>query len=411
MARTLHKLSAVKVASLKTPGLHGDGGGLHYRVAPGGATGWIFRFSLNGKTRDAGLGPYPTVSLRHARELAAEYRQLVAEGTDPIVDRDRKRQAARIADAKTATFNDVAAMYLRAHGDSWSRKHREQWTSSLAAHASPVVGRLAVGTVDTDLILRILQPLWSAGKVETGSRVRARLEQVLSFAAIHGFRPRNEINPAAWKNHLAFVLPRKGKVHQVQHFKALDYRAVPALVDALRQQQSVAPHALIFVILTATRVGEALNMVWSEVDFDTRTATIPSRKMKARKEFRIPLSDAAIEVLRAMAAIRHNDFVFPGARDGRPVSQNSLLILLRKIKCDGVVHGMRSAFSTWASECTHTERHIIELCLAHTVGNEVERAYKRTDLLARRAELMASWGTFCTTPSVAEGKVVPIRRK
>jgi integrase len=410
MARTLHKLSAVKLASLKD-GYHGDGGGLYHRVA-GKSHGWIFRFGLGGRVRDAGLGSYPTISLRRARELAAEYRQAVVQGIDPIASRDAKRAAQRVADSKTISFDDVARQYVESHADGWrNRKHEAQWRATIATYASPVIGRLPVAAVDTGAIMRILQPIWK-GKVETASRLRGRLEAILAFAQVRGYRPPNEINPAAWKNHLSHLLPAKGKVRQVKHHSALDYRKIPAFMHALRQQGGVAARALEFLILTGTRTSETLNMTWNEVD--VRVWTVPSVRMKAGREFRVPLSDAALAVLQDMKASRRGDYVFEGSKQGRPLSQMSLWLLLRRMGLSNTVHGFRAALSTWASEVSRFENHIIELSLAHTVGTQVERAYKRGDLLARRAELMAAWATYCSTaPSARDAKVVLLggRRK
>jgi hypothetical protein len=253
MARTINRISATKLAALKAPGLVCDGGGLYHRIAAGGSRGWIFRYGLHGRTHDMGLGPYPEISLASARKQAFEYRRMLAEGVDPLAERNAKRAAARVADATSITFDDCAVAYIAAQADGWSNaKHREQWHNTLRDYVSPIFGKLPVAAIDTGLVVRVLEPLW-ATKFSTGSRLRGRIERILDWAKVRGYRLGE--NPARWRGHLDHVLPAKSK-RKAAHHAALPYAAVGEFMKALRQQDGVAARALEFLILTASRSGE-----------------------------------------------------------------------------------------------------------------------------------------------------------
>jgi integrase len=408
MARTINRISATKLAALKSPGYYSDGGNLYFRVAPGGSRGFIFRFALHGRVRDMGMGPYPEVSLAKARSRAFEYRQLVADGIDPIAERDAKRAAARVEDAKAVTFDDCVTLYLKAHADGWrSVKHRQQWGATVAAYVSPVFGKLPVAAIDTGLVMRALEPIWSA-KPETASRLRGRIERILDWAKVRGYRLGE--NPARWRGHLDHLLPAKSKVRRAAHYAALPYAEIGKFMGDLRQQDGVAARALEFLILTATRSGETRAAVWDEIDFDARMWVIPASRMKAGKEHRVPLSNAAVAILKAMQAIRHSDYIFPSTRGNRPLSEVALWTLLRRVnRGDITTHGFRSTFRDWAAERTNYENHVVEMALAHVVSNAVEAAYRRGDLFEKRRRLMDDWAAFCAKPSTPDTKVVPIR--
>jgi integrase len=410
MARTIHRLSATKLTTLKTQGLHCDGGGLYFRVA-GASRGWIFRYALHGATHDMGLSSYPEISLAAARKQAFEYRQMLAAGTDPLAERNAKRAAARVENATTITFDDCAKAYHAAHADGWrSAKHRQQWATTIESYASPVFGRLPVRAIDTGLVLRALEPIWK-DKPETASRLRGRIESILNWAEVRGFRAPGK-NPAAWRGHLSELLPARSKIRKVEHHAALSYAEVGKFVKALRRQEGVAVKALEFLILTAARAGEVLGATWDEVDFATRTWTIPAGRMKGGREHRVPLSNGAIAVLRAMQEVRRGDYVVEGAKQGRPLSQVSLFLLLRRMGHGDVTsHGFRSSFRDWAAERTNYENHVVEQALAHAIGNQVEAAYRRGDLFDKRRRLMDDWAEFCAIPSAPEGKVLPIGRR
>lgn len=409
MAQTIGRLSAVKVANLKTPGYFSDGGNLYFRVAPSGARGWIFRFAINGRTRDMGLGAYPEIGLAAARELAEKSRKLVKEGLDPIEQRRSVRAAQRVAAAKSQSFDDCVRQYIEDHEASWrNAKHRAQWRSTLARYAAPVFGKLLVSEIDDGLVLRALKPIWQS-RPETASRVRGRIESVLDWARVHGYR-RGE-NPARWKGHLAQLLPARGKIRRVRHHPALPFLEVPNFMASLRERTESAAFALQFVILTASRSGEVLRATWDEIDFQNRVWTVPAERMKAGKEHRVPLVEPAISLLRQIEAFRMGDFVFPGAKSGRPLSDMALLTLLRRLgRAEITVHGFRSTFRDWAAELTHYPNHVVDMALAHAVGDKVEAAYRRGDLFEKRRRLMSAWSEYCAS-ATNTADIVPIRRE
>jgi integrase len=396
MPRTLHRLSAIKVSGAKTPGYLADGGNLYLRVAPGGSKQWMFRYALAGKTRDAGLGPYPTISLIKARQEAERCRRLVAAGIDPIAAREEERIAAQTASAKVMTFEDCAKALIVSHEASWkNRKHRAQWSSTLATYVYPQIGSLPVETIDTTLVVKVLGPIWN-DKPETASRVRGRIEAVLNWAKVSGYRDANGQNPAQWRGHLKHLLPAKTAVREIEHLAALPYKNIAAFMAKLREETTMSARALEFIILTATRTGETLGAAWAEIDLEDRVWVIPKERMKAGVEHKVPLSARAITILRAMAEIREGDLVFPGARQGRALSDMSLLMLLRRMGYgDYTTHGFRSSFRDWCAEKTSYAREVAEKALAHRISDAVEAAYRRGDLFEKRRKLMDAWASFC----------------
>ena len=380
--RSIHRLSAIKVGSLKRPGYYADGGSLYLRIAPGGTKGWIFRFGLAGKMRDAGLGTFPTVSLVKARKHAEGYRQLVAAGVDPIEVRKEEREAIRLASAKATTFEQCAKAFIASHESGWrNSEHRSQWSNTLATYVFPVMGKLPVEAIDTTLVLKALEPIWTE-KTVTASRVRGRIEAVLNWAKARGYRDGE--NPAAWRGHLDQLLPAKRKVRQVVHHAAMPYREIGTLMARLREETTIASRALEFLILTATRRGETLDARWNEIDLAQAMWVIPAGRMKAAREHRVPLSARAIAILKEMAEVRHNEFVFPGFKQGRSLWRAAPERLLRRLNVDVTSHGFRSTFRDWAAEATRVPREAAELALAHAVGDSVERAYQ-TRRFAREA--------------------------
>jgi integrase len=353
----------------------------------------MFRFTLAGKTRDAGLGPYPTISLVKARQEAESYRRLVAGGIDPIAARNEERVAAQVASAKAMTFEGCAKALIASHEAAWKNaKHRAQWSSTLATYAYPHIGNLPVAAIDTGLVMKVLEPIW-ADKPETASRVRGRIEAVLSWAKVSGYRDGQ--NPAQWRGHLDQLLPAKTKVRKVVHHAALPYRDIGTFMAKLHEHTSISARALEFVILTATRTGETLGAAWNEVNLKERLWIIPENRMKGDAEHRVPLSAPAIAILKEMHEIRRGDLVFPGAKQGRPLSDMSLLMLLRRMGYgEFTSHGFRSTFRDWAAELTSFPSEVAEMALAHKIPDAVEAAYRRGDLLAKRHELMKAWASF-----------------
>ncbi len=394
MARTKHRLTAKAVENQKKPGLYADGGNLHLRIAPGGSKGWIFRFTLAGRTRDAGLGSYPSVSLAEARDEAERLRKQIAAGIDPVEARKSQRAASQAEAERAITFEQCAKAYVASHEAGWKNdKHRAQWHATLKTYVYPIIGRLPVKAVDTSHVMQILEPIWTS-KPETASRIRGRIEVILSWAKVRGYRAGE--NPAQWRGHLDHLLPAKGRVRKVVHHAALPYSEVPAFMKVLRQQVGFSARALEFLILTATRTNETLNASWDEIDWDRGLWTIPGSRMKAGKDHRVPLSSPASTILSEMAELKINEFIFPGAKLGRPLSQMSLLMLLRRMGYGYITtHGFRSSFRDWVAECTTFPGEVAELALAHTMPSAVEAAYRRGDMLEKRRSLVEAWTVYC----------------
>jgi integrase len=413
MART-GKLSAVEVMKAKGPAVLHDGGGLYLRVSATGAKSWVFRFQLDGKRRDMGLGPYPDISLAEARGRATEHRKQRHDGIDPLDAKAAQRHAQRLSAAKGRTFREVAEEFIGRNEAGWrNAKHRQQWRNTLATYAYPKLGELPVAAIDTGLVVHVLDSIW-AEKPETASRVRGRIEALLDAATVRGYR--EGPNPAQWKGNLAHVLPARAKVRKVAHHAALPFDEMPAFLTALRSREGMAARALEFAILTVARTGEVLGARWGEIDLAARIWTVPAERMKAGREHRVPLSDAVVAVLekvRPLALMRDGEPdptapVLPGPRRALPMSNMTMLMLLRRMKrADLTAHGFRSTFSDWAAERTAYPREVVEMALAHAIENKVEAAYRRGDLFEKRWQLMDAWARFCEAP--ISGEVVPLR--
>jgi integrase len=373
-------------------GYHGDGNGLYLQVTPAGARTWLFRYKVAGKNTWMGLGPVRLVSLANARDAALEAKKQLRAGIDPLTH----KRAARSVQQKNNIhpFEAVAAEYIEAHKAGWKNaKHGDQWTATLMAYAYPVIGALDVATIKLDHILQILKPIWIV-KSETASRVRGRIESVLDYAAVHGWRSRE--NPARWRGYLSEVLPAKAKVAKVEHHAALPWKEAPMLWAELRRHGAVSARCLQFVILTATRSGEARGARWNEVDLTEKLWTIPEGRMKGGKAHRVPLNAAAMLVLEEMNPLKRkpNDLVFPGGSKTNPLSDVAVSKALHTLRDGLTVHGFRSTFRDWCAEGIGCAREVAEAALAHTNKNKVEAAYARTDHLERRQELMAAWGRY-----------------
>ncbi|MGB3844489.1 MAG: integrase arm-type DNA-binding domain-containing protein [Sphingopyxis sp.] len=411
MPRKLHNaLTPLAVKNAK-PGRHADGGGLHLLVKPTGARSWVYRFMLNGKSRDVGLGAAGQggMSLADARDKAAALRLKVKTGIDPLDERDREAAQA-LAEAQAAkmagtTFKDVATAYIAANEESWRNpKHRQQWRNTLDSYVYPVIGDLPVAEVETAHVLKILEPIWRT-KAETAARIRGRIETVLDSAKARGYRQGE--NPARWRGHLAQILPARTRLSRGHH-KAIAYEQIPVFVRALHKREAVAALALEFTILTAARSGEVVGATWAEVDLGKAIWTIPADRMKAAKEHRVPLSPRAVGILESLQPLS-SEYLFPGAKGGK-LSGMAMGMLMRRMKVDATVHGFRSGFRDWAAECTGYAHEVAEMALAHTIENKVERAYRRGDLLDKRRRLMDDWATYCASDGAAGAKVTPIRK-
>jgi integrase len=401
MPRVTRGLTAVRVRTAPR-GRYGDGGGLYLLVRSPERRYWLFRYTPpGGKLREMGMGPASgrtAVSLAEARAKAAEMYRLVKMGVDPLAER-----ASRGSDAPAHSFREVAALYFDAHKASWrNATHRQQWQNTLGTYADPLIGHLPVEAIDTGHVMAVLEPIWRT-KTETASRLRGRIELVLDYATARGWRTGD--NPARWRGHIAQLLPARGRIAAVKHHAALPWREMAAFMATLTKRDGVAAPALRFTILTAARSGEVLNARWPEIDLAGAVWTVPGGRMKAGREHRVPLSDAALDVVRSLLILRdasRGDFVFPSDRTGRPMSKTTMEMVLRRTGRDDLtVHGFRSTFRDWCAEATNYPREVAEQALAHALGDRVEAAYRRGDLFDKRQRLMGDWAAFCSRPGPA----------
>jgi integrase len=391
--------------------MYADGAGLYLQVTGDGGKSWIYRFSLRGKPREMGLGSLTAVSLADARAKAATCRALRQDGVDPIEARRAQHAQAALDAAKAITFKEAAERYIAAHKAGWkAAKHAGLWENTLVTYAYPVIGKVSVQAVDTGLVLKILEPIWST-KPETAGRVRGRIEAVLDWAKSRGLR-RGE-NPARWRGHLQYQLPARSKVRRVKHHAALPYADLPAFMVALREQDGIGARALEFTILTASRTGEIIGATRDEANAAEKLWTVPAVRMKAGREHRVPLSSRAVAILEEMTDPRNGQhkFVFPGGKHGKPLSNMAMAQVLKRMERDGItVHGFRSTFRDWAAERTGYPNEVVEMALAHAVSDKVEAAYRRGDLFEKRRRLMDDWEAYCNEPKVeGQGEVVPMR--
>lgn len=390
--RTLHQLSALAVQRQNEPGLYLDGGGLYLRVRDGRRKTWVFRY----KRRDMGLGAYPAVPLVAARHLAAAAREQLAAGIDPLEARRASGAEANKNDTavkQVMTFDLAVEEFLEGREGGWRNpKHRQQWRNTLKTYASPVIGKKDIADITTQDVVNILKPIW-ATKAETASRLRGRIENVLDWARVQGHRSGE--NPALWRGHLSHLLPAQNKKLTVEHHAAMPWAEVPAFMVELRANAAISSKALQFTTLTAVRTSEAIEATWNEIDLDARLWIIPKERMKAGVEFRVPLTDAAITLLKDLPRVDGTPYLFPGARKGRPLSNMAMLELLRGMRPGLTVHGFRSSFRDWAGDSTGFPRDTVEMCLAHSVDNDVEAAYRRSDMIEKRRKVMEGWAKFC----------------
>lgn len=384
-----HRLKALQITSDLKPGRYADGDGLYLRVSPTLTRSWMFLWKRKGKRYEMGLGRTAAVSLKEARIKAEEARGILSRGGNPLFEMEERKA---ISEAKT--FGTVADEFIAAMRPSWSNpKHADQWAMTLGDRYCSNLRKIAVQEIETENVLQVLTPIWSK-KPETAARLRGRIERVLDYAKTKGWRSGE--NPARWGGHLKNALPSRKK-ESVKHHDAMDFRAVPAFYQSV--SDAMAGQALQFLILTASRSGEVLGMKWPEIDWEASIWTVPKERMKARQEHRVPLPPAAVATLRALYDIRISDYVFPGQRPKRPLSNMAMEMLLRRMKIEDVtVHGFRSSFRDWCGDATNFPRDVVEAALAHTIGNKVEAAYRRSDALEKRRKLMIAWANYCEKP-------------
>ena len=404
-------LTARRVERTKTAGRYRDGmvKGLLLQIARGGSKSRVLRYERDGKEHWLGLGSVKIFKLKEARERARAARQQLADNIDPIAAKHDARRQAKLAAAKALTFREAAGRFFDQHEARWSSAiYRKQFLSTLEAHAFPVLGDMDVATIAVADVLRALEPHWRDRAV-TLDRTRSRVEQVLDWCVVRGHRPAG-VNPAKWKSVLDQVLPPPRKVAPVVHHKALPYDQLPTFMAELRQLEGTTGRALEFLIYTATRSAEVLGATWAEIDLDNARWEIPAARMKGRKPHTVPLSPAAVALLRALPTETGNPFVFIGGA-GRGLSKMALFNFLRERldNADTSVHGLRSTFSSWAYETTSHSNHTIELALAHSVGNEAEKAYRRSSMYDKRRKLMTDWARHCAKPPAKADNVVAMR--
>lgn len=383
MARGQHRLSARKCETAGT-GRHQDGGGLILRVTPSGAKSWVLRYTANGKRRDMGLGAYPAIGLAKAREIAARHRELIAQKIDPLDQPSPTRM----------TFREAATAVHKSKLPTWRNKqHGRQWIASLENHVFPALGDKDVARIATNDILNCLRPLWQKHPV-TASRLRHRIEAVLSYAKVADARTGE--NPARWRDHLAHALPSPTKAHRVKPMAAAEWQDVPKIYRALELQGGIASLALTLMILCTSRPGEVIGAQWADIDLDGAVWTIPPERMKRERPHRVPLTEPALGVLHRVKGLAP-DLVFPSGRRRKPLTHAGLIAALRRVtvcRSVGTPHGLRSSFRDWCAEATTTPTEVIERQLSHRVGDDTVEAYFRTDLLAKRRELLKQWAAF-----------------
>lgn len=408
MAKAVKALKALDVSRLTTPGQHpvGTVTGLRLSIKPSGSRSWILRTMVGTKRKDIGLGGYPEITLAAALERARQAKDGIRNGIDPVAERRAKNAAIEW------TFKTCALAYIEAFKPSWKNvKHGQQWENTLATYVYPHFGDKHVRDVDTEDVTKAIRPLWST-KNETMVRVRNRIELVLSWAAAQGYRPKG-FNPAQWRGHLDQVLPKPSKVNKRTSFEAMPIDAMYAFMRRLSDVQGTSARCLEFTILTACRSGESRGALWSEIDMDTATWSIPGARMKSGRPHRIPLSSAAVTLLAALPRFKDRqgndvDLVFPGQSGDKPLSDMSLTACMRRLNLSAVPHGFRSTFTDWVAERTSYPSEVREMALAHAIGNDTEAAYRRGDLFDKRRNLMTDWAKFIGT-APAKGNVVTMR--
>jgi len=409
------RITALFVKHTQRPGKYADGGNLYLQVRKSTrkvetddvTKSWLFRYSRFGKDTWLGLGPYPDVMLSEARDLATRERKKLRHGIDPLTDKRARQIAARTAHENMLSFAECAELYIESQAPGWSNpKHIEQWRSTLKNLAGPIIGHLPVDQIDTALIMRCIEPKWTT-KTETASRLRGRIEAVLDWSAVRGYRKGD--NPARWRGHLDKLLPRPSQVVRVKHHPALPYVDIGVFMQQLRKDAGVASRALEFTILTAARTNEVIKAEWSEFDLDLKTWIVPAERMKSKRSHRVPLSASAVSVLETLGGPSET-YVFPGHKRNSHLSNVAMLQVLKRLERTGItVHGFRSTFRDWCAESTNYPADVAEMALAHALRDKTEAAYRRGDLFEKRARLMTDWARYSSEPK-APAAVIPMRQ-
>ncbi|WP_404295637.1 tyrosine-type recombinase/integrase [Halomonas sp.] len=427
MPKQAKELTATEVRRMTEPGTYAVGGcaGLMLVVKPKGGRSWILRVRVGDNRRDFGLGGFPTVPLGEARAKARALRDKLAEGIDPVAERQAAKAAHVAAQAKRLTLREAAEQYHSAkEGEFSNAKHRKDWLASLKRYAFIHIGDVAVADVELPHVLKALEPIWET-RTETATRVRQRLESVLAWATVRGYRQGD--NPARWRGNLDAVLAKPSKVGKgKRHFPALPWQRVPEFTADLRTREGMGARALEFAILTAARSGEIRGATWDEIDLAAKVWEVPGHRMKAGKPHRVPLCPDAVALLESLPRMEGQALVFPAMR-GEKISDVTILATVKrmnasKLKAGGeqytdpndgrpvVPHGFRSSFKDWARSRSTFPDEVSELALAHVNSDATRAAYARDELIPQRAKLMKAWGAFCREPAKAGASVTPIRQ-
>jgi integrase len=402
-------LTQKRIAKLNGPGRYSDGHQLYLQVQSPTNKSWLFRYTFDGRERFMGLGPLHTIDLEEARERARLARKTLLDGADPLAVRAAEAAQRALEAARTITFEAAAKTYYEGREASWKNaKHRQQFWNTLKAYVFPKIGKLPVADIDTGLVLKCIEPIWQ-DKTETANRVRGRIESVLDWATVRGYRKGD--NPARWRGHLSEVLPARGKIQRTNHHAALSFIDIPEFMAALRHREGIAARALEFSVLTAARTGEVIGATWNEINFKEKVWTVPDGRIKGGREHRVPLSSRALEILSELPTEKGNRFIFIGTRNSG-LSNMAMSTLLARMGRDVTVHGFRSTFRDWCAERTNYPNHVVEMALAHVIGDKVEAAYRRGDLFAKRVRLMRDWARYCITKPMeaTAANVVPLQR-
>ncbi len=408
MAKQINKLTDRSVKAQKKQGRYADGNGLYLQVSKSGSKSWLFRYMLDGRARQMGLGSVGTKTLSEAREDSLTYKRLLKEGIDPIQDRNNRIAKTKAANKDILTFKESTEEYLKAHSAAWkSVRHGEIWHSSVKRYAYPELGTMPISSIERSHIMRVLKPIW-VKKTETAKKLRGRLEAILDWATVQDYRKGE--NPARWRGHLDKLLPKPSEVHTVQHFAALPYSEINNFMNKLREREALSALALRLISLTATRSGAVRGAKWSEFDLKNAIWTIPAERMKARKEHVIPLCNEALSIVLSLPHLAGSEYLFTGTRSGKPISDVVFKKLMERMKTTGITtHGFRSTFRDWAAEQTSFPREVIESALAHQLKDKTEAAYFRSNLLDKRRELMDKWGDYTLLPTIETGEVINIK--
>lgn len=426
MPKQARALAPYEVKRLKRPGLHAVGGvnGLYLNIKDGGkGRSWIVRVTVGDRRREIGLGSYPSVTLEQARQRAREVRDQAWRGEDPVAMRRAAQDELRAAEAKRMTFDEAAAACFKAKSREFrNAKHAKQWKASLDEYASPKIGKLPVDEIELAHVVSVLEPIWTT-KTETASRLRGRIEAVLAWATVSGYRSGD--NVARWRGNLEYALPKPSKVRKAGHYAALPWERVPEFMADLRDREGMGARALEFAILTAARSGEVRLAKWDEIDLERKLWTVPADRMKSGKKHTVPLSVPAVKLLKKLPRMVDSEYVFPASRGGA-LSDMTLSAVPRRMHDEAIEagregyldpsvgrvatpHGFRSSFKDWCRTSTSFADEVSELALAHVSSDATRAAYARDELLAKRTKLMNAWARFLASPP-RKASVTPIRK-